>query len=278
MEHQQTEITIAIVAASILFILFAGFIITFLFFYNKKKQLHLKELKYQQKMFEQEAIRSELEIKEQTMRHIAEEIHDNVGQVMLLAKMNLNKILMAKNDEAVEDVRDLLAQAINDLRDISRSLHTNQIASSDLCTAIKSELGRVERTGLLQTAFSVKGDVIEIESSRMLIIFRMIQEILQNIIKHAKSTQVNINLSFKNEFVILDIEDNGIGFNAEKELKSENKQKGSGLLNLQNRSNVLNANLIIKSRPGEGTKINIKLPLYNITNAISKSFNKSSAG
>lgn len=261
MEYQNTEITIAIIAATLLFIVFAGFIITFLFFYNRKKKLHLKEITEQQKKFEQEAALSQLEIREQTMRHIAEEIHDNVGQVMLLAKLNINKLLMAAPSQPLEEIRDILAEAINDLRNMSRSLHADQITPLDLTAAIEKELQRLNKTGLLNTSFTVKGEITQIDSSRKLILFRMIQEILQNIIKHSKSTEVNINLDFQKDFLILNIEDNGSGFDVDEKLKSASPDKGSGLLNLQNRANALQAAMSIKSQPYEGTCITIKFPL-----------------
>jgi two-component system NarL family sensor kinase len=278
MEHQNTEIITAIIAATILFVLFAGFIITFLFFYNKKKRLHYTQLKEQQMVFEQETLRSQLEIKEQTLHYIAQEIHDNVGQVMSLAALNLNKILMTGANEIIEDTRNLLDQSISDLRDISRSLHSEQVASLDIDIAIERELGRLKKTGLVTTSLNIEGDVLKIEPAKKLILFRMVQEILQNIMKHAKSTHVNINLCFQNEFLILDIEDNGIGFNADETLKRNNNEKGAGLLNLLNRSKALNAKTVIKSRPGEGTCINIELPLYSNVNATSNAIGKGSIG
>lgn len=260
MEHQNTEITIAIIAATILFIVFAGFIITFLFFYNQKKKLHYEEMKEQQKIFEQEALVSRLEIREQTLKQIAEEIHDNVGQEMLLAKLNLNKLLMAAPNEAIEEIRDIIGDAINDLRDISKSLHSEQVSSLSLPAAIEKEMIRLKKTGFVNTSLTIDGDVVEIESSRKLILFRMTQEILQNAIKHSKSTEININLDFQKEFLILSIEDNGGGFNVDEKLKS-GEWKGAGLLNLQNRANALRASLSIKSQSNEGTCIIIKFPL-----------------
>lgn len=248
-------------AATVLFVALAGFIITFLFFYNKKKKLHFKEMEEQQKLFEQEAIVSGLEIREQTLRHIAEEIHDNVGQVMLLAKLNINKLLMSASNPALEEIRDILGEAINDLRDMSRSLHADQITPLDLSAAIGKELQRLTRTGLVNTSFTINGETAHIEPSRKLILFRMIQEILQNIIKHSKSTEVNIHLHFQKEYLFLDIKDNGNGFNMDEKLKNAALDKGSGLINLQNRANALQAILNIQSQPNEGTRINIKFPL-----------------
>ena len=169
MEYKDTEIIIAIVAASILFILLTGFIVAFLFFYNRKKRIHFEELKEQQRFLKEEGFRSEMEIREQTLRHISEEIHDNVGQLMLVAKLNLNKFLMATSNKAMEETRDIVGEAINDLRDISKSLHREQITSLDLCKAIEKELQRLKKTGLVETLFSVEGEIAEIDSSKKLI-------------------------------------------------------------------------------------------------------------
>jgi signal transduction histidine kinase len=261
MQHPDKEIIIAIVAATTLFILLAGFIIIFLFFYNKKKQLHYKELKEQQRLFEKEALISQFEIKEQTFHNISQEIHDNVGQVMLLAKLNLNKVLMTQPNKAVEEIRDLIAQAVVDLRDISKSLHSEQIASMDLIAAIERELERVKKTSLLITVLNIKGCQIAIEPSKKLILFRMLQEILQNIIKHSKSNEVNITIDFQEENLVLDINDNGIGFNVSDKTGVDNKEKGAGLLNLHNRSKILNATLSIASQADKGTSIKIAMPL-----------------
>jgi signal transduction histidine kinase len=255
-----TEIIIAIIAATTLFILLAGFIVVFVFFYNKKKQLHFKELEEQKKLFEQEVLVSRLEIKEQTLLDIAQEIHDNVGQVMLLAKLNLNKILMAGNNEPIEEIRDLMSQAIVDLRDISKSLHTQQIVAVDLKTAVEREVQRLKKTGLADVNFNIIGIPQIIESSRKLILIRMLQEILQNILKHSKSSFVKIEIQFQAEFLTLDIKDNGIGFNITN-IEEGDSEKGAGLLNLYQRSKVLKATLSINSKPNEGTTINIKMPL-----------------
>jgi signal transduction histidine kinase len=232
-----------------------------LFFYNKKKRLHYQQLEEQQKLFEKEAFRSEMEVREQTLRHIAEEIHDNVGQVMLLAKLNLNKILMAAPDKAIEETRDIIGEAINDLRDMSKSFHSDHVSSLNLNSAIEKELQRLKKTGLVKTSFITEGELSEIDSSKKLILFRMIQEVLQNMMKHSQCDKVIVHLIYQKEFLILDIEDNGRGFDVDSQLKTHAGEKGSGLLNLQHRAAALAAYLNIKSRPSEGTLIHIKMPL-----------------
>ena len=255
------EIIIAIIGASILFLLLAGFIVIFLFFYKRKKSLHVEELKEQQTFLKQEAFRSEMEIREQTLRHVAEEIHDNVGQLMLVAKLNLNRFLMASPNKALEETRDIIGEAINELRDISKSLNREQITTLDLREAIEKEVTRLKNTGLVETSFSIEGQISEIESSKKLILFRMIQEILQNILKHSKSSIVTIHLNYEKEFLYLNIEDYGCGFVVEEKMRSGINKDGSGLSNLQNRATALRAEFSIRSQPGEGTCITIKIPL-----------------
>ncbi|MEO5967531.1 MAG: ATP-binding protein, partial [Ferruginibacter sp.] len=236
MQSESTEITIAIIAASVLFLVFAGFIISFLFFYNQKKRTHHQELKDQQKRIENEAFRSEMEIRENTLRHVAEEIHDNVGQIMLLAKLNLNKYLIANPGSDVEETRNIVGEAIQELRGLTKMLNANQIISMNLVSVIERELIRLKKTGLVETTFNVEGEDSEIDSSKKLILFRMIQEILQNIMKHSKSTKVGINLIYDEKYLYLNIEDNGIGFDPDELLNKKNSDKGSGLSNLQNRA------------------------------------------
>lgn len=261
MESKNSEIIIAVIAASLLLVIFAGFIISFVFFYNKKKSVHLQQLKDQQKRIENEAFRSEMEIRENTLRHIAEEIHDNVGQVMLLAKLNLNKYLMTKPASEIEETRDLIGEAIHELRGLTKILHVDQVNSMSLETVIERELQRLKKAGLVETSFSVEGNIKQIEPSKKLILFRMFQEILQNIMKHSRCSKVNIFVIYKIDALILNIEDDGVGFNSDEKVNDNNQDKGSGLLNLQNRANVLQAELSINSIPNNGTKVGIKIPL-----------------
>lgn len=261
MESQNSEIIIGVIAASLLLIIFAGFIISFVFFYNKKKSVHIQQLKDQQKRIENEAFRSEMEIRENTLSHVAEEIHDNVGQVMLLAKLNLNKYLISNPDSQIEETRDIIGEAINELRGLTKILNSTHINAMNLNSVIERELERLKKAGFVETSFLIEGEVVKIEDSKKLILFRMVQEILQNVMKHSKSTKLNIHLIYEYEFLILNIEDNGIGFNKIDVINGSKINQGSGLLNLQNRASLLNANFSMESTPGKGTNVSIKMPL-----------------
>lgn len=131
---QQTDeviLYIVIVGTAIL-ILLGGFLVSFLIVHRKKQEVNLKEKEMIKVNFQQELLRTQLEIQEQTLKNISQEIHDNIGQGLTLAKLNLS--LMNLNEPnglatKIEDSRKLVAKAINDLRDIAKGLNSDNISA-----------------------------------------------------------------------------------------------------------------------------------------------------
>jgi signal transduction histidine kinase len=207
--------------------------------------------------YEQTILQSQLEIQEQTFKNISQEIHDNIGQVLSLAKLNLNTIPNPENAEKIALTEELLGKAIADLRDLSKSLNTEKITDIGICEAIKQELAVIEKASAhIKTTFFCEEEIL-LSNERTIITFRMMQEILNNIIKHAKATAVTINMAkSSNGIITIHIADNGIGFNPEK-LKST--QTGIGLKSIQQRCRLINAECKIQSAPGSGTQVQIKL-------------------
>lgn len=263
MQLLDKEIIFALVAISSLLILFAGFIIIFVFIYNRKKAIHLKTLEDQKILFKEEALRAEMEIKEETLRHISEEIHDNIGQMMLVSKMNLNKMLLTHTgqEKRIEETREIIGDAIDALRDLSHSLHPDHLVKKDLVEALENELNRIQKTGLVITKMKVEGDPYLADVSQKIILYRMFQEIIQNALKHSNCTEIALNLKYRKDHLYLIIIDNGEGFIIPQSLEGEKNERGTGLTNLQNRAQALKGQLKIESEPGNGTKISIKIPV-----------------
>lgn len=260
MESQNPQILIALIAATVLFIVLAGFIVTFLFFYQKKQRLHVEDLKKQADLFKEEVYRAEREIREHTLENVAREIHDNIAQILLLAKLNLNRYLLTQQEASLSDTRDLIGEAIQDLRDLSKSLHPQQLLHTPLEQAIEKELIRIKKITFLDISLKSKGEAFDLDVERKLIVFRMIQEALQNVVKHANASRVEILLEYEKECLILNIQDNGCGFEPEDEIGSFDVERGSGLSNLAGRASSLNARLEIKSEKHRGTFIAIRIP------------------
>lgn len=207
---------------------------------------------------ERALLQTQLEIQEQTLRTISQEIHDNVGQVLSLAKLNLKTLDFdtgVSKEEKIDKSVELVSKAINDLRDLSRSMNGDKIADLGLQEAIDNELKIVQNTGLMRTRLTIEGTPYILPSQHEIVIFRIVQESLNNAVKHSKATNINILINYLPSQCIISISDDGEGFNAN---QLEATQTGIGLKNMQSRASLIDAYFSIESIPGKGTKVLIK--------------------
>ena len=143
---QEMIFTFAVAIGVILFLI--GYVIYFLLVYQRRKLVNFHEKEELQHHFRQELLRTQLEIQEQTFKNISLEIHDNIGQVLSLARLNVNtmKPENAKDvEEKIEHSDQLIGKAIQDLRDLSKSLNTAFITDAGLIGAIEYEMGLVKK-------------------------------------------------------------------------------------------------------------------------------------
>jgi signal transduction histidine kinase len=262
----KTDIIIAIVSGVILFLMLISFIVSF-FIINKRKKQALVLEKYQLiNLHQQELLRTQLEIQEQTLKNISQEIHDNVGQVLSLAKLNLNTMDIAKTEQLQIKIDNTLSQvskAINDLRDLSKSFNTDNIISIGLVRSIEYELEMIKKSGFLKTEFKKTGFSRKMEPQKELILFRIVQEALHNIIKHAAAKTVKVSANYTDKDLELQIADNGKGFDLSPINQEGETGFGLGLRNMQNRAKLIGADFSMNSISGEGTLVKIILPFAN---------------
>lgn len=253
------EIIVIIVAVTgILLFLGILFIVTLLYSSNKRRKLE-NEKKQMKDQFENQLLQSTIEIQEQTLNFISQEIHDNVGQLLSFAKMQINIMQQSKATDIslLEELKESIGKAMTELRDLAKGLNADNILSFDLERNIVDEIDRLNKTQFTKASVDISCDCKKINDEKKLILFRLIQESLQNIIKHAKATRVEISISVLDNFLSVIIKDDGIGFNVEEKLQSK---KGLGLKNIFRRTRLLNGTALINSKPNEGTFILIKLP------------------
>jgi two-component system NarL family sensor kinase len=246
------ELEIAIITTTIIVFLLVA-LITFLIIIV---QVRKKKAKVQ---LEKEILNAQIEIQEQTLKTISQEIHDNIGQVLSLAKLNLNTLptdIEEDINNKVNDTKILVGKAISDLRNLSRSMHGERISEVGLKDAIDTELKLLQNTGQYNTNLEVMGDPFSLDPKKEIVLFRMVQESLNNCIKHAKAKNIFVQLSNQEDKYIVVISDDGIGFD---EVALQSKQKGIGLRNMQNRASLINGLFSIKSTPENGTTIEIIL-------------------
>jgi two-component system, NarL family, sensor kinase len=248
----------AILATSIVVLLLGVFIVLFVIFQKHKQRKNREEKTMMQLSFQQELLRTQLEIQEQTFKTIAEEIHDNIGQILSMAKLNLDTVDLEAKEKATEKIADagqLVFKAIKDLRHLSKSLNMEAISTIGFLKATETELQQLQKNGI-QTHLEMKGRSHRLDAQKELILFRIVQESLQNIVKHADASQICVMAVFNQQNFERTISDNGCGFDY-----TQIDLSGSGLQNMKNRAVLIGAHFTIESRPQGGTVINIQLPI-----------------
>jgi two-component system, NarL family, sensor kinase len=254
--------TIFIITAFLLIV--AVGIIVLVLVYQKKQLQYIGEKKQLKITFEKEILESKLEIQEQTLKNISQEIHDNIGQALSLVKLNINTINInepAQIQNKINDSRQLITKAIQDLRDLSKSLNTDYIVDSGLSKALEYQLDLIRKTGVYEVKFDIEGKQYRLGNQQELILFRIVQEVLNNIMKHAKATLIDVKLLFEPALFTLKIIDNGVGFDTSRIEHNDYTNLGLGVRNMHNRAKMINTHFQITSTPEQGTSIVLTLPV-----------------
>lgn len=263
MPDTNQEIYIITIIGIILGMLLVGFIISMLFLFKRRQQLQTEEVTKMKDKFEKEVLRSQLEIQENTFKTISQELHDNIGQLLSVVKLSLSALPLEKEHKAhqlVHHSQEVLNKAIVDLSNLTKSLHTDRISDLGLADSIKFELYALKNAGLVNVQFIITGTEFQLQEQKAIFLFRMFQEMLNNILKHAKATNVLVELIYQSDNTfVMRIEDNGIGFDVQQKMQSHSSSKGVGLKSIFNRSKLIGADINVNSKPGAGSSIIVKL-------------------
>lgn len=243
------------IAAVIVVLLFLGvlFMLTMIY-YDKKKRSMVES-------FSQTLLQTRLEIQEETFKSISQEIHDNIGQSLSFIKLNISTLeskLASPIKETLTESKELLSKSIQDLRDIARSLSPDFINEIGLENAIKQQLQLLEKTGNYTIHFTAQGEQHKHDQHKELVVFRIVQELLNNIVKHAEASEIKASMDYQQQQLIITIADNGKGFDTATAHSTANN--GLGLRNMQSRMTLINGFINIKSISGRGTQATIELP------------------
>lgn len=245
---------IIIGSASMLLILIFFFLL--LYQYYCRRLSHVQELYALRRNYDAALLQSQLEIQEQTYLQLSEEIHDNIGQVLSLVKLNINTLDRDCTPEKISTTNELLAQAIGDLRNLSHLLNTNYIREAGFTASIQQLLLHLEKSGQYQTRLDEKEGRFSVDGQQAIILFRMVQEIVSNTLRHAGANKFCVTLEQFHGSRRIVLSDNGRGFDT-----SILNQPGGGLgiRNMKQRAASLGAAIRIESKPNEGTTITISL-------------------
>ncbi len=261
MPTEKLNLLLGIILISITFFIICVGLVILVSLYNRRSKLHLQEKNLMNQNFESELLKTHLEVQEQTMQTIATDLHDNIGQLLSLTTLTLNSVNLndvKRSEEKIATSLSLVNKSIKELRDLAKILQGEQLLETGLGNALQQELDRLERIGGYE--LKVNNQLIDSATSspkKDLIILRLLQEIINNIIKHAEATCIEIDVHLKGEHLFLSVTENGVGFDYE-QVKKQNR--GIGLYSIHKRIEMITGNIQISPRNPNGTIIAIEIP------------------
>lgn len=227
--------------------------------YNRYKIQQQKSM--QEEVFKQEKLRSEaiMETEENERQRLARELHDGVGPLLSAAKRKTAYAMM--DSQAKNEVLELYDESIKEIRQLSHSMMPPYLLNRSLVQALEDLINRIRQTTPLNIKTEwINTEVLEIGKTETLMLYRTVQEILSNIIKHAEATNVNVELVNHDTDLNLIVYDNGKGFDKEMAKKGTG---GMGLKNIKSRIEYIGGTLEIDTYPGKGTTYIIDIPIRN---------------
>ncbi|HLA58372.1 MAG TPA: ATP-binding protein [Puia sp.] len=234
------------------------FIIIILFFVQKRQRRFNNDLLEIKSNYDLELYRAQSEIQEQTSLEIGRELHDNVGQNLSLARLSLSTLDLDKKDEAkagITEISDILEIALHNLRLLTRCMNTEIIRKGGLIKSIDMQVDFIQRGGKFNARLEVTGEPKNLSDTKEIFIFRIVQESINNIIRHSKASEIWISLEYAKNFLVLQIRDNGSGFILDEKISGP--KLVSGIYNMQRRAKIIEAEFEIDSQVGKGTCIKV---------------------
>ncbi|MBS1731767.1 MAG: sensor histidine kinase, partial [Bacteroidetes bacterium] len=233
-------------------------------FYFYKRNQHRQERKLQDAVIKQQdlATRSVIVAEENERKRIAADLHDGVGQMMSAAKMNLSVFeseLSFENENqrtAFENVISLVDESCREIRNVSHQMMPNALLKSGLASAVKEFIDKID-SRVIKVSLHTEGLNERIDSNTETVLYRVIQECVNNVLKHSGASQLDIALIKDTDGIAVTIEDNGKGFNSSDKMKFE----GIGLKNIVSRITYLKGTIDFDSSPGNGTLVAIHVPV-----------------
>ena len=246
-----SEITL-LYSLLLVFALVLIIVLTFIYSYIRHQKRLIK--------LQKELLTAETQTLEKERKRMARDLHDDMGPLLTAVVCNLDALNPIKHDEilVLDKAVDQLNIAIKEIRNISHNLSPAILEREGMVEAIANLANRLDNPGKINVLFSSDIDAFSMDKDQELNIYRIVEEVLNNAVKHSGANSLEVSLTQRNNKYFLIIKDNGKGFHYQK--TSEGSQ-GLGLKNILSRINLLNADIHYDSPENKGTTVTIKIPM-----------------
>ncbi|HXB31792.1 MAG TPA: sensor histidine kinase [Puia sp.] len=255
MEEKSNSLIQGVIIICSIFTLVAGFLVSYVLYFNKRKNRHYQEKKDMEALFSSELLKTQFETREEALTQISEELHDHIGQLLSSTKMllGITERSIAQPPATLLTAQETLGKAIQDIRGLSKALNREWLDLFNIIDNLQAEAARINAGQSVSVNLEVPSYNLPLDSNTQIILFRIIQETLQNSIKHAGADHIDISISAKDGLTVI-VKDDGSGFNVDEALHN-----GIGLGNIRRRAKAIGGEVNIISAPGEGTSTTIRL-------------------
>jgi PAS domain S-box-containing protein len=220
-----------------------------------------------EKMQQEQLTHMLLEGQEQERKRIARELHDDTAQSLSIISLELDSIIARKkfcDEETIVKIaqqKSALDRTMQDVRRFSHELHPSILDYLGLVSALEQLVEEINERNEIALSFNTRGEEIKLSSDKELAVFRVVQEALSNIRKHAAATQASVSLQYLPNSIKLRISDNGKGFNVRKESEAAILRGSLGLVSMKERAHLVGAKIKVESRMDQGTSITLEIGL-----------------
>lgn len=255
------------------FMLFAGVIgmlilaisvIVFFLIYQKRLSGQQEAIRGLEVAYQKELLQSSLEAQESERKRIASDLHDSVGSTLSAIRLYLNQLKQESDPGYYQNLKQettgLIDNAIANIRAITRNLLPPSLEQFGLIAALEDLCRRMNDLDFIEVEFQCPHEQ-RFSSQLEVAVYRVVQELLNNTLKHAAASRIRLQLQVQREMLKLIYEDNGQGFKTQSWKETVQHAKGLGLKSIESRLNFLNAGLEYQSEEGKGVRVNIEIPL-----------------
>ena len=257
------DISLLVIGSVVMILLFGSVLLSF-YFTQKKKLKFQEDMQRLQESQQNQLIEAAVRSEEIERHRIAEALHDEVGAILSSSKLHLQGIkdhhLDDRDKQLYEKGKALLDEGIHKVRGISHNLHSNILKEFGLNEAIRHFMSKMSQEGILKTSTELDDQYTTKNPENDISIYRMVQELVNNIMKHANAKEIKVSSVFEGSNLSINIYHNGSGLSQQQFEALRYNKEGLGLKNIQNRVILLKGDIKFTAGP-EGSNIQIGIPL-----------------
>ena len=228
--------------------------------YNRRNLINQNKYEKEINATQQQMALAILSAQEEERQKIAKDMHDSLGAYLSSLKINmevLQPVITEEKQPIYKNILSALGKVTAEMRGIAKNLVSDTLQQYGLEIAIEELVELINMSGKITIDFSAPGEHKRLTPALETSVFRIVQELLNNTMKHAQATSVELRITESNEHICIEFKDNGIGFDPG---KIKDNKKGIGMKNMEARTRILKGKFDVTSKPGEGTAFKIEIP------------------